>query len=65
MRAGIVLLGLKVSMGDVLGLGWVALLLIAGVAIGPALSLPLSAIHAEPPVQITSGRRTLPGFAGR
>ncbi len=33
MRAGIVLLGLKVSMGDVLGLGWVALLLIAGVVL--------------------------------
>ncbi|MEO3943037.1 putative sulfate exporter family transporter [Paenarthrobacter nicotinovorans] len=33
MRAGIVLLGLKVSMGDVLGLGWLALLLIAGVVL--------------------------------
>ncbi|MCT9868009.1 YeiH family protein [Paenarthrobacter aurescens] len=33
MRAGIVLLGLKVSMGDVLGLGWVSLLLIAGVVL--------------------------------
>lgn len=33
MRAGIVLLGLKVSIGDVLGLGWLALLLIAGVVL--------------------------------
>ncbi|MDR6987291.1 putative integral membrane protein (TIGR00698 family) [Paenarthrobacter nitroguajacolicus] len=33
MRAGIVLLGLKVSMADVLGLGWLALLLIAGVVL--------------------------------
>ncbi|MEV7604304.1 putative sulfate exporter family transporter [Paenarthrobacter sp. NPDC089322] len=33
MRAGIVLLGLKVSMGDVLGLGWLALLLITGVVL--------------------------------
>ncbi len=31
MRAGIVVLGLKVSLGDVLGLGWAALLLVAGV----------------------------------
>ena len=30
MRAGIVVLGLKVSLGDVLGLGWAALLLITG-----------------------------------
>lgn len=33
MRAGIVLLGLKVSMVDVIGLGWVALLLITGVVL--------------------------------
>jgi uncharacterized integral membrane protein (TIGR00698 family) len=33
MRAGIVVLGLKVSMPDVLGLGWIALLLIAGVVL--------------------------------
>ena len=33
MRAGIVLLGLKVSMGDVLGLGWLSLLLIAAVVL--------------------------------
>ncbi|UVJ37712.1 YeiH family protein [Arthrobacter sp. CJ23] len=33
MRAGIVLLGLKVSMVDVLGLGWTALLLITGVVL--------------------------------
>ncbi|MFE4198849.1 YeiH family protein [Paenarthrobacter sp. NPDC056912] len=33
MRAGIVLLGLKVSLGDVLGLGWLALVLIAGVVL--------------------------------
>ncbi|YCK84043.1 putative sulfate exporter family transporter [Arthrobacter sp. D3-18] len=33
MRAGIVLLGLKVSIGDVLGLGWLSLLLIAGVVL--------------------------------
>ncbi|SDW54035.1 conserved hypothetical integral membrane protein [Arthrobacter sp. yr096] len=33
MRAGIVLLGLKVSIQDVLGLGWVSLLLIAGVVL--------------------------------
>src|SRR5919205_2858367 len=31
MRGGIVLLGLKVSLSDVLGLGWLALLLIGGV----------------------------------
>ena len=31
MRAGIVLLGLKVSIMDVMGLGWLALVLIAGV----------------------------------
>lgn len=33
MRAGIVLLGLKVSVWDVLGLGWLSLLLIAGVVL--------------------------------
>lgn len=33
MRAGIVLLGLKVSIGDVIGLGWLSLLLIAGVVL--------------------------------
>ncbi|MBO1269059.1 YeiH family protein [Arthrobacter cavernae] len=33
MRAGIVLLGLKVSMVDVLGLGWISLLLITGVVL--------------------------------
>ncbi|MGJ3191036.1 putative sulfate exporter family transporter [Paenarthrobacter nitroguajacolicus] len=33
MRAGIVLLGLKVSIQDVLGLGWLSLLLIAGVVL--------------------------------
>lgn len=33
MRGGIVLLGLKVSVMDVLGLGWLALLLIAGVVL--------------------------------
>lgn len=33
MRAGIVVLGLKVSVPDVLGLGWMALLLIAGVVL--------------------------------
>jgi uncharacterized integral membrane protein (TIGR00698 family) len=33
MRAGIVLLGLKVSIADVLGLGWLSLLLIAGVVL--------------------------------
>lgn len=33
MRAGIVVLGLKVSVPDVLGLGWTALLLIAGVVL--------------------------------
>ena len=33
MRAGIVLLGLKVSVGDVLGLGWLSLLLISGVVL--------------------------------
>jgi uncharacterized integral membrane protein (TIGR00698 family) len=33
MRGGIVLLGLKVSLADVLGLGWLALLLIAGVVV--------------------------------
>lgn len=33
MRGGIVLLGLKVSIMDVLGLGWLALLLIAGVVL--------------------------------
>ncbi|MFE4543994.1 YeiH family protein [Arthrobacter sp. NPDC056727] len=33
MRGGIVLLGLKVSLSDVLGLGWLALLLIAGVVV--------------------------------
>ncbi len=33
MRAGIMLLGLKVSIGDVLGLGWLSLLLIAGVVL--------------------------------
>ncbi|MFK0038388.1 YeiH family protein [Paenarthrobacter sp. NPDC090517] len=33
MRAGIVLLGLKVSIGDVLGLGWLSLLLISGVVL--------------------------------
>jgi len=33
MRAGIVVLGLKVSLGDVLGLGWAALLLIAAVVL--------------------------------
>src|SRR6476469_6212340 len=33
MRAGIVLLGLKVSVSDVLGLGWLALLLIAAVVV--------------------------------
>ena len=33
MRAGIVVLGLKVSLGDVLGLGWAALLLIVAVVL--------------------------------
>ena len=33
MRAGIVVLGLKVSVMDVLGLGWQALLLITGVVL--------------------------------
>ncbi|MFP3463625.1 putative sulfate exporter family transporter [Arthrobacter globiformis] len=33
MRGGIVLLGLKVSLSDVLGLGWLALLLIAAVVV--------------------------------
>lgn len=33
MRAGIVILGLKVSLGDVLGLGWGSLLLITGVVL--------------------------------
>ncbi|WP_156642431.1 YeiH family protein [Arthrobacter sp. B6] len=33
MRGGIVLLGLKVSIMDVLGLGWLALLLVAGVVL--------------------------------
>ena len=33
MRAGIVLLGLKVSLGDVLGLGWAALLLVTAVVL--------------------------------
>lgn len=33
MRAGIVVLGLKVSLGDVLGLGWTALLLITAVVV--------------------------------
>ncbi|MCR1160127.1 putative sulfate exporter family transporter [Paenarthrobacter sp. UW852] len=33
MRAGIVLLGLKVSIQDVLGLGWLSLVLIAGVVL--------------------------------
>ncbi|MDR6636683.1 putative sulfate exporter family transporter [Paenarthrobacter nitroguajacolicus] len=33
MRAGIVLLGLKVSIQDVLGLGWLSLILIAGVVL--------------------------------
>lgn len=33
MRAGIVILGLKVSLVDVLGLGWAALLLITGVVL--------------------------------
>ena len=33
MRAGIVLLGLKVSLGDVLGLGWAALLLMTAVVL--------------------------------
>ena len=33
MRAGIVLLGLKVSIGEVLGLGWAALLLITAVVL--------------------------------
>ena len=33
MRAGIVMLGLKVSIMDVLGLGWLALLLVTGVVV--------------------------------
>ena len=33
MRAGIVVLGLKVSLGDVLGLGWAALLLVTAVVL--------------------------------
>ncbi|WP_251043508.1 YeiH family protein [Arthrobacter sp. ISL-48] len=33
MRAGIVMLGLKVSIVDVLGLGWLALVLVAGVVV--------------------------------
>ncbi|MEJ1193409.1 YeiH family protein [Pseudarthrobacter sp. CCNWLW207] len=33
MRAGIVVLGLKVSIMDVMGLGWLALLLVAGVVL--------------------------------
>ena len=33
MRGGIVLLGLKVSIMDVLGLGWLALVLITGVVL--------------------------------
>jgi uncharacterized membrane protein YadS len=33
MRAGIVMLGLKVSIVDVLGLGWLALLLVTGVVV--------------------------------
>jgi uncharacterized integral membrane protein (TIGR00698 family) len=33
MRAGIVLLGLKVSVQDILGMGWVAMLLVCGVVL--------------------------------
>ena len=51
MRAGIVLLGLKVSIGDVLELGWLSLALIAGVVvISFAGTYLISRLFRLPPV---------------
>ncbi|WP_458782062.1 YeiH family protein [Arthrobacter sp. D3-16] len=51
MRGGIVLLGLKVSVMDVLGLGWLALVLIAGVvAVSFGGTYLISRLFRLPPV---------------
>nr|WP_237393822.1 putative sulfate exporter family transporter [Pseudarthrobacter sp. ATCC 49987] len=50
MRAGIVILGLKVSLVDVLGLGWAALLLITGVVLAAfAGTYAISRLFRLPP----------------
>ena len=59
MRGGIVLLGLKVSIMDVLGLGWLALLLIAGVVLasfaGTYMISRLFRLPAQTSVLIATG----------
>ncbi len=59
MRAGIVLLGLKVSIGDVLGLGWLSLLLIAAVVLvsfaGTYGLARLLRLPGEAPILIATG----------
>ena len=59
MRGGIVLLGLKVSVMDVLGLGWPALLLIAGVVLasfaGTYLIARLFRLTSETSLLIATG----------
>ncbi|MFD5277751.1 YeiH family protein [Pseudarthrobacter sp. NPDC058362] len=59
MRAGIVLLGLKVSVMDVLGLGWLALLLIAAVVAagfgGTYLIARLFRLPAETSLLVAAG----------
>lgn len=59
MRGGIVLLGLKVSIMDVLGLGWLALLLIAGVVLasfaGTYVIARLFRLTAETSLLIATG----------
>jgi uncharacterized integral membrane protein (TIGR00698 family) len=59
MRGGIVLLGLKVSVMDVLGLGWLALLLIAGVVLasfaGTYLIARLFRLTSETSLLIATG----------
>ena len=50
MRGGIVVLGLKVSLVDVLGLGWQALLLITGVVLAAfAGTYAISRLFRLPP----------------
>lgn len=59
MRGGIVLLGLKVSIMDVLGLGWLALVLIAGVVLasfaGTYVIARLFRLTAETSLLIATG----------
>jgi uncharacterized integral membrane protein (TIGR00698 family) len=59
MRGGIVLLGLKVSIMDILGLGWLAMVLIAGVVLvsfwGTYLMARLFRLPAETSLLVATG----------